>query len=201
MSKSITQKCKIENCEGRGKPDSNGKRYFIKGYCMMHNARLTRNGGVGDELLRCIRDGKKKHKLYSTHRGMKERCYNPRNKRYEHYGGRGITVCDRWLGIYGFSNFIEDMGDKPSPSHTLDRIDNNKGYSPENCRWATYHQQAANKCNSNKVVGVHYDKGKNMYIASMQINRVRLNSKYFKTYQEAVDYRKKIELEYNVFNN
>lgn len=62
---------------------------------------------------------------------------------YRTHGGRGITMCDRWEN--SFENFLEDMGTKPSQKHSLDRIDNNKGYSKENCRWATIYQQARNK--------------------------------------------------------
>ena len=85
------------------------------------------------------------HPLYGTHNSMKNRCSNPNNKKWKHYGGRGIKVCDRWLGEDGFKNFIKDMGNKPTPKHTLDRIDNQKGYSPENCRWATYKQNNDNR--------------------------------------------------------
>lgn len=77
---------------------------------------------------------------------MKQRCYNPNISHFKHYGGRGVSVCDRWLE--SFDNFYEDMGPKPSPSHSIDRIDNYKlidGYSKDNCRWATKSEQIQNR--------------------------------------------------------
>lgn len=74
---------------------------------------------------------------------MKSRCDNQNNKAYPNYGGRGISVCARWR--VSFANFLADMGEKPHPKLTLDRIDNNGDYEPKNCRWATWKQQAANK--------------------------------------------------------
>lgn len=73
---------------------------------------------------------------------MRDRCHNPNNKNYHNYGGRGIKVCERWDD---FSNFINDLGEKPSKKHSLDRIVNDGGYEPSNCRWATLEQQANNK--------------------------------------------------------
>jgi hypothetical protein len=80
--------------------------------------------------------------LYWTWAGMKARCENPNHKAYLNYGGRGITVCKRWQT---FENFAKDMGPKPTPEHTLERINNDRGYSPANCKWATIEEQVANK--------------------------------------------------------
>src|SRR6188508_2847268 len=76
---------------------------------------------------------------------MLSRCQNYRRKDFKHYGGRGIVVCERWLA---YSNFIEDMGRRPyGPLNywTLERIDNNQGYSKDNCKWATFKEQVRNK--------------------------------------------------------
>lgn len=81
--------------------------------------------------------------VYRAWAAMKQRCYNPRCAGYRHYGGRGITVCDRWL--QSFANFYEDMGDVPASGYSLDRVDNDKGYSKENCRWATASEQSSNQ--------------------------------------------------------
>ena len=92
----------------------------------------------------------KKTKEYWSWRAMIGRCYYSCVENYVRYGGRGIKVCDRWR--HSFENFFEDMGKKPTPHHTLDRYPDKTGdYEPNNCRWATIHEQASNRSN-NKFV-------------------------------------------------
>lgn len=89
---------------------------------------------------------------YFSYRCMLNRCFNANWHAYSRYGGRGITVCKRWLGKRGFINFIADMGERPSKKHTLERNKNNSGYSPKNCCWLLSERQAANKGNTIYVV-------------------------------------------------
>jgi hypothetical protein len=85
--------------------------------------------------------GKANTPIYRLWKSMKNRCFNVNNKSYLDYGGRGITVCERWLK---FENFFADMGERPQ-GKSLDRINNNGGYEPSNCRWATSKQQVHNR--------------------------------------------------------
>ena len=87
--------------------------------------------------------GLSKTREYETWCHMIQRCEDPRQPGYKHWGGRGITICDRWRN--DFEAFLADMGHRPSAKHSLDRINNDGNYEPSNCRWATRHEQARNQ--------------------------------------------------------
>lgn len=125
---------------------------------------------------------------YHSWYNMKTRCTNPRAIFYARYGGRGITVCDRWQE---FSNFLADMGTSPGRGYGIERIDNDGHYEPGNCRWATAKEQAANRCNSVFVIlrgekMIMAEAARRLGLAKSTIGqRVRLHGI---TPQEAVDY-------------
>lgn len=91
----------------------------------------------------------RRHPLSGTWRDIKTRCYNPRSPTYQYYGARGVRMCDRWRE--SFADFLADVGPRPTPMHSLDRIDNDKGYEPGNVRWATADQQRRNQRQAPKL--------------------------------------------------
>lgn len=115
------------------------------------------------------------HYLFVTWRMMSIRCYDDRHKAYRRYGGRGIQVCDRWRfdNPFGFVNFIKDMGERPE-GHTLDRIDNDLDYSPDNCKWSTRKEQQNNigigKRNTSGSLGVQFCETGRYWFAVILLN-------------------------------
>lgn len=135
-------------------------------------------------------------KEWNSYRSMKNRCLCKTDKNYARWGGKGITICDRWLERpNGFQNFLNDMGPRP-PHTTLDRIDNTGDYEPSNCRWATVHEQRANTGQmQNRIAGVHYIKARSRWEANIKIGDMRL-TKSFLTKEEAISQRKEWEKEF-----
>jgi hypothetical protein len=129
---------------------------------------------------------------------MVNRCHNTNAHAFEHYGGRGISVCDRWRESY--DNFLTDMGRKPSARHSIDRIDVNGVYEPSNCRWATYKVQARNtrvrKDNTSGHRGVSWSKSRGKYVAYIAVNSRTIELGGFDKIEDAIRARADGELKY-----
>jgi hypothetical protein len=110
--------------------------------CSTHQSRALANTKHGHAKLGQVSTE------YQSWRDMRNRCTNPNTTGFPDYGGRGITVCERWSK---FENFLADMGMKPSKQHSIERKDNNGNYTPDNCRWATLYDQLRNTSRSRMI--------------------------------------------------
>lgn len=156
-----SKNCSVENCTGHS---------IARGYCDKHYRRLLHNGTTEENPL------SRAHGLshlpeHSIWRDMKKRCNNPNANQYHDYGGRGIKVCPEWIN--NFPQFLKDVGTRPTPRHTIDRINNDLGYSPGNCKWSTYREQAINRrkrsTNTSGITGVNWHKQNKKWVACISI--------------------------------
>ncbi len=135
------------------------------------------------------------HKLeYKTWASMKQRCYNPNSNFYHRYGGRGITVCDRWRD--SFEAFLDDIGLKPSRKHSIDRIDGEGNYEPGNVRWASPSVQQNNRGDYNAIFRGVYERCNN-YRSVIYINGKNVYIGTYPTLEEAISGRLMAESVHN----
>lgn len=138
---------------------------------------------------------------YKTWCSMKERCLNSSSTTYEGYGSVGISICQEWID--SFESFFKDMGERPEGT-TLDRIDVNGNYAPDNCRWADGSTQAYNKnirnTNTSGKTGVSFSNNRGKWVASITINYDKIYLGSFSTLESAIIARKAAELKYYGYN-
>lgn len=175
----------------KGKLNKRGEHtIFVKGLCGKCYTRLYKHGDV-NTVKHVMGEHRSSTPEYHIWSAMRNRCCNPNDKRYSSYGGRGIKLCDRWMN---YSNFINDMGKRPSEEYSIDRIDNDGDYCPENCRWTSKYVQAGNKRNNAKVPGVTYAKKDDAWLVRLMRNGKLIFCKQVKDYEEAVRLRKNAEV-------
>ena len=179
--------CSLDNCN---------KPHKGHGFCNQHYQRFKKHGDPN--FLSVELHGMDGTPEYFSWVDMRRRCYNPKRPAYKDYGGRGIKVCDSWNN--SFIAFFENMGYRPSENHTLDRIDNEGDYTPENCRWATKEVQSRNQRiyvnNKTGVKGVSWDEKGKRWISSIYNNKKAISLGRYTVFKDAVEARLDAEEKY-----
>ena len=146
-----------------------------------------------------VTHGLSHNQFYKTWKSMMGRCYYLKNKHYQSYGGRGITVCDEWLDV---ANFVAWAEETYIEGMTMDRINNDGNYEPTNIRWADKTTQQLNqriqKNNTSGFVGINWHKGNNKWVAKIKVNKIVIHLGYFNSVQEAVEARDNYIIENNL---
>lgn len=168
--------CTIQDCENK---------YLASGLCRSHYLKRQSK--------KELRTNKPEYRAWSQ---IKQRCLNPKVSGYKDYGARGIKVCDEWIN--SFDAFYEHIGERPSPKHSIDRIDNNGNYEPGNVRWATLSTQNINKRkpkSKSGITGVMYRPKTKQWIATIWHDGKRIRE-HFNNKEAAVAWRKEAETKY-----
>lgn len=169
MLNKASKYCDIKNI-------NKGKYIFTKIYDDIHSENIT------------------EHPLYFIYHGMKQRCYNQNTQHYDNYGGRGITICDEWLdkenGLMNFIKWSENNGYIPNQYLSIDRIYNDKGYSPDNCRWTIKNIQMLNRRSLKR--NIEHEESRielhnNLYLTNLFFNGHIYPVGTFKTKKEAIN--------------
>ena len=166
--------------------------------CPVSNVKRGNTKSCGCLVGKNTTHGLKSNRFYDTWYGMLQRCTNPNHKAYKNYGGRGITVCEEWLDIKNFVAWAESTHPNIE-GYSLDRINGNGNYEPNNCRWADRITQNTNQrkrnTNTSGYVGVCWDKRKSKWFAQISVNYKNTKIGSFLTKEEAVQARDKYILE------
>lgn len=190
--------CKILLCNHKLHKNNNWKLYLQKWYCEYHYLRYKKYGDPLYETRNPNRNLDEEWKYtYTSYNLMKRRCYNKNDWTYKYHWARWISVCEWRLWNRWFEHFMEDMWLRPKWT-SIDRIDNNKWYCKDNCRWWTPHEQSWNTSRNNKCVWVNYRKDKKTKPreARITINGSSERLWYFDSFSDAVDARKNAEIFY-----